>query len=911
MDAGELGHFSLMEKIGEGGMGQVFKARDNLLGRFVAIKLLPETRHADADRRARFIQEAKAASSLNHPNIITIHEIGQQDGQTFIAMELVEGKTLSELIPSKGMRLNEALRIAVQVADALTAAHAAGIVHRDLKPANIMVDSRGRVKVLDFGLAKPSTLTTGNDEATRTIAVDQPVSEQGMIVGSLPYMSPEQAEGKQLDARSDIFSFGSLLYEMITGQRAFPGESRISTLAAIVEKDPRPPSEISPVTPPELDRLIARCLRKDVSRRSQNMSDVKLALEELRDESESGRLAGRAMVSDSRSHRWLWPAVVLGCALVAALAATLFYSRQRDARPQVPDLVRVSPDDGHAYSDPAISPNGEFVAYISDRSGENEIWLQQIGGGEPLQLTHSEKWVAGPEFFPDGKRLLYSGLSADGQHKSINVIAVLGGQPRVIGQGYGPRISPDGRWVAYLDRDQSEPRMMILPSEGGEPREQTAWRGLGNADYECPAWTSDSRYILCYVPNKSPSNSGGEFEWFAFPVAGGAAVATGAGAVLHAAGLEVSIPFLMTGDRVLFVGGSNRRFNTWEIRLSRDAHVRGTPRQLTFGTLTEVPMSISSAGDVAMLIGAPAIDLYFLPLSPATGQPTGAVRRLTKDERYKELVWGFRGQSGIAYFKTQERVREALYALDLPSGKQSFVLNVPTGAKDVAVSPDGRQVAYSMAEGDLYSIRIGNVGANAAGERTLCKSSGEIVNGFSPDGRFLFYTLGSKVKDGGKTKLATHLIDVASGKDKPWLEHPTDSALFGDRFGADSNWVWIGLQKPGSTSVLRYFVMPWKEEEAPQAEWTPLPFPGIAGRVRSFRVSPAGNYFYLFEGSKLMAVRFDPQTRTFGAHQEVRFPPGSEISLKPDDAWTVTGPGLVFSHAGTNNSTVWLMKLPK
>ena len=322
MDGGELGHFSLLEKIGEGGMGRVYKARDKSLDRFVAIKLLAEARRTDADRRARFVQEAKAASALNHPHIVTIHEIGEQDGQTYIVMELVDGKPLNEVIPRKGMRLTEALRIAAQVADALTAAHDAGIVHRDLKPANIIVDAHGRAKVLDFGLAKltapAATAAAGADEATHTLALDKPVSEEGAIVGSVPYMSPEQAEGKPVDARSDIFSFGAVLYEMVTGQRAFRGESKISTLAAIVVKDPPPAGEISSSTPPELERLIARCLRKDVNRRSQNMADVKLALEELRDESESGKLARPAAAAHAGTRRWVWPAVA--CVAMAAAA---------------------------------------------------------------------------------------------------------------------------------------------------------------------------------------------------------------------------------------------------------------------------------------------------------------------------------------------------------------------------------------------------------------------------------------------------------------------------------------------------------------------------------------------------------------------------------------------------------------
>ena len=234
MDGAKPGNFTLLEKIGEGGMGRVYKAKDTRLERFVAVKLLPEARLADPERRARFVQEAKAASALNHPNIITIHDIAEQDGQSLIVMELVEGKSLDELIPRKGMRLNEVLRIAAQVADALSAAHAIGIVHRDLKPGNIMVDVHGRVKVLDFGLAKLSAHSTppAAEEPTRTFAMNQPHTEEGAIVGSVPYMSPEQAEGRPLDARSDIFSFGVVMYEMLSGRKPFQGATRVATLSA-------------------------------------------------------------------------------------------------------------------------------------------------------------------------------------------------------------------------------------------------------------------------------------------------------------------------------------------------------------------------------------------------------------------------------------------------------------------------------------------------------------------------------------------------------------------------------------------------------------------------------------------------------------------------------------------------------
>ena len=251
-------HYEITGKLGEGGMGVVYKARDSHLKRFVALKVLPPEKVADAERKQRFVQEARSASALNHPNIVTVYDIGQTDGVDFIAMEYVEGKTLDELIGRKGLKLSEALKYAVQIADALARAHAAGIVHRDLKPGNVMVTAEGRVKVLDFGLAK----LTG-DGTTQT---EYPKTESGLIVGTVRYMSPEQAEGKKVDARSDIFSFGSLLYEMLTGRPAFRRDCPGLTLAAILHMEPPPlPDGI----PGELEKVITRCLRKDPARRQQ------------------------------------------------------------------------------------------------------------------------------------------------------------------------------------------------------------------------------------------------------------------------------------------------------------------------------------------------------------------------------------------------------------------------------------------------------------------------------------------------------------------------------------------------------------------------------------------------------------------------------------------------------------------
>src|SRR5215831_10605555 len=286
-----LGHYRIEAKLGEGGMGVVYRAFDTHLDRSVAIKILRVDATTSPERKRRFVQEAKAASALNHPNIVHIYDISSSDGTDFIAMEFVAGKTLDQLIGKSGLSLKDTLKYAIQIADALGRAHSAGIVHRDLKPGNIIVGEDGRVKLLDFGLAKLTETAVDPDSATATMtAPERPQTEEGTIVGTVAYMSPEQAEGRKIDARSDIFSFGSVLYEMVSGRRPFEGGSRISTLSAILHKEPQPPAQLATDLPAELEKIISRCLRKDLDRRPQHVGDIKLALEELRDDSASGKL---------------------------------------------------------------------------------------------------------------------------------------------------------------------------------------------------------------------------------------------------------------------------------------------------------------------------------------------------------------------------------------------------------------------------------------------------------------------------------------------------------------------------------------------------------------------------------------------------------------------------------------------
>ncbi len=423
----DLGHYRIQAKLGEGGMGVVYRAIDTRLDRPVAIKILPPDAAANADRKRRFVQEAKAASALNHPNIIHIYDIGSSEGTDFIAMEFVEGQTLDRLIGKGGLPLKDTLNYSIQIAAALARAHSAGIVHRDLKPANVMVAGGGHVKLLDFGLAKLTEPAIDSEAPTATVP-QGPRTEEGMIVGTVAYMSPEQAEGKPVDARSDIFSFGSMLYEMVTGRRPFEGANRISTLSAILHKDPPPPGDLARGLPPELGKIMSRCLRKDRDRRAQHIADIQLALEDLKEDSTSAKLPS-ASPGSARSP-FVRAAVIAGAAVLLAAAGAFAWWKTRITAPARTDWVQIT-DFPDSVSQPALSPDGRMLAFVRGPKtffGPGQIYLKMLPGGDPVQLTHDAMSKMSPAFSPDGSRIAYTAV--DGRDWDTWVVPVLGGDAR-------------------------------------------------------------------------------------------------------------------------------------------------------------------------------------------------------------------------------------------------------------------------------------------------------------------------------------------------------------------------------------------------------------------------------------------------------------------------------------------------
>src|SRR5216684_3780421 len=379
----KLGPYEILAPLGAGGMGEVYRARDTRLERSVAIKILPPQFSSDPVHKQRFEREAKTISHLNHPHICVLHDIGHQDGIDYLVMECVEGETLAKRLEKGPLPLEQVLKLGAQIADALDKAHCSGIVHRDLKPGNIMLTPTG-AKLLDFGLAKPVTPLTSIATLTAAVTQDSPVTEQGTIVGTFQYMSPEQVEGKELDGRSDIFSLGAVLYEMVTGQRAFQGKSQLSVASAILEKEPEPISNVKPMTPPALDHAIRRALAKEVERRWQSAADLAGELQWI---AEAGSQAG--VPAPLVSHRKVRERLAWSVAAVLAvcLAPVAFlYLREKPPAPPAPVRFQIPPPEKSGIEYFKLSPDGRLLAFTTDR----RLWIRSLDTLQALPLLGTE-----------------------------------------------------------------------------------------------------------------------------------------------------------------------------------------------------------------------------------------------------------------------------------------------------------------------------------------------------------------------------------------------------------------------------------------------------------------------------------------------------------------------------------------
>ena len=485
-----LGPYEILAPIGAGGMGEVYKANDTRLDRAVAIKILPAHFAESAERRQRFEREAKAISQLNHPHICTLYGVGEQDGIHYLVMEYIEGETLAERLKKGALPLDKAIEYGIQMADGLAKAHRAGIVHRDLKPANIMLTKLG-VKLLDFGLAKPiepHAAVDGSDAPTR----QKNLTEPGTIVGTLQYMAPEQLEGDDVDARTDLFAFGAVLYEMVTGRKAFAGESQASLITAIMSSEPPPPSETSPLSPSALDRLVAQCLTKDPEERMQSSHDVMLQLQSIGD----ANTLMRPTVRQRFRLAWLTAAIVLTAVVTGLLVSNLGRTQALPERDPTRFAIELSSVDRAVDVSLAVSPSGTGFVYVGTSNGVRRLFLRSWNAleAEPLQGTEEARL---PFFSPDGT---WVGFFANEQLKKVRVI---GGPPVVLCDAPFPE---RGSWApnGIIVFAGAHPVLQSVSSTGSVPTPLTTLDSDGGeVKHTYPSFLPDGKALLFTVQSES------------------------------------------------------------------------------------------------------------------------------------------------------------------------------------------------------------------------------------------------------------------------------------------------------------------------------------------------------------------------------------------------------------------------
>ncbi len=721
-----LGPYEILGPIGAGGMGEVYRAHDPRLGRDVAIKVLPSHLSASPEVRARFEREARAISKLNHPHICTLHDIGHHDGTDYLVMELLEGETLAHRLEKGPLPLAEVLRHGIEIASALDVAHRGGIVHRDLKPGNIML-TRAGAKLMDFGLARATGLAVAAAGLTESPTVSRPLTAEGAIVGTLQYMAPEQLEGREADARADLWALGCVLYEMATGRRAFGGTSQASLIAAVLKETPRPMVELQPLTPPALDRIVTQCLAKDPDERWQSAGDLARELEWIRGgSSQVGAPAAPAAGSQVRSRareRLLWSAALLAVVLAALASLVIPRLLSQSPRPSVSRFTIPAPDDVtlliHAGV-PTISPDGRTLAFLAvDSAGTGQIWVRPLDSLAPRALIGTEGGYL-PFWSPDSR---FIGFFAGGKLKKI---PAAGGSAEVLcdaRDGRGGSWSREG--VIVFAPDAAGP-LFSVPASGGAPTQVTYLDSTRQeTGHRWPYFLPDGRrFLFVALPERQ-----GNFDAYA------GSLDSGERKLILSAG---AAPTFAAPGYLIYVRGVSvvaQRFDARRLSFAGEPVTLGeAPSPLP---LFDAAQRVTASDDGVMAhlgAGLPNTELTWFDRQ---GHPIGKIP--VPPGRYESVSLSPDGKK-LCMDRQSSASAVDLWLLDLDRPVPTRFTFGPSTNHLAVWSPDGSQIAFDSNRSGPWDIYVKAV-SGAGQEQPLLTSSALFKNlsQWSPDGRFLVY----------------------------------------------------------------------------------------------------------------------------------------------------------------------------